>query len=145
MTVGGGILDGFVEGGAAAGGRGIGVGLIVWTAYKLFVFVCNFLAGRHDVRHARLDALEVRLTASLGDRLSHLEQAEINSQARIQMLEGWVATLATELRMQDPTNPKLKELSDALRGVTPLAVAEPMLDEILHHAANAVERKGRRK
>jgi hypothetical protein len=38
------------------------------------VFVCNFLAGRYDARQARLDALDVRLAESLGNRLSHLEQ-----------------------------------------------------------------------
>jgi hypothetical protein len=81
--MGGGFWDIVFEGGAAAGGNSVGAGLIVWTAYRLFVFVCNFIAGRHDARQARLDALDVRLAASLGNRLSHLESTEVSNQARI--------------------------------------------------------------
>lgn len=138
----GGLSDIF-DGGAAAGGKGLGVGLLAWTLFQAFKFTCNFLAGRHDARQTRLDELDVRLAKSLGDRLSHLEQAERTNQIRIQTLEGWVATLATELRMQDPTNPKLRELAEALRGVTPIVASDPRLDELMQHAANAVDRKGR--
>jgi hypothetical protein len=59
-------LSELVDGGAAAGGKSVGVGLIVWTAYRLFVFLMNYFAGRHDARQARLDALDLRLAASLG-------------------------------------------------------------------------------
>jgi uncharacterized small protein (DUF1192 family) len=137
-------LNDIIEGGAAAGGRSVGVGLAVWTAYRLFVFVCNFFAGRYDARQARLDALDVRLAKSLGDRLSHLEVAELNNQARIRVLEDCVAILAAELRQTDPSNSKLGQVAKLLRDVHPIVPPDPNLDELMQHAANAVDRKGRK-
>jgi hypothetical protein len=123
------------------GGQAIGAGLGSWSAYRLIVFGCNFLAGRHDVRQLRLDALDLRLAASLGKRLEHLEHAEINNQARIRVLEDCVAILAGELRMRDPANSKLSEVAKMLREVHPVLPPDPKLEELLQHAANAVERR----
>jgi hypothetical protein len=142
--MGGGFWDSVFDGGAAAGGRSVGVGLVVWTAYRLFVFVCTFLAGRHDVRQERLDALDERISASLGKRLTHLEEAEETNQSRIRVLEDCVAILAAELRMRDPANPKLGEVAKLLRDVHPIVPPDPHLDELMQHAANAVERRGKR-
>lgn len=131
----------------AVGGKFTGLGLLGYTAYRLFVFICNFIAGRQDAREARLDAQEERLKTSLGNRLDHLEQAESSNldrirllEARVALAEGWVATLATELRMKDPGNPKLAELAKMLNAVAPIAARDPLLDEILQHAANAVDK-----
>lgn len=142
--MGGGFWDSVFEGGAAAGGRSVGVGIVVWTSYRLFVFIFNFMAGRHDARQIRLDALDVRLSASLGKRLEHLEKAEATNQDRIRVLEDCVAILAAELRMRDPGNAKLGEVAKALRDVHPIVPPDPQLDDLLQHAANAVERKGKR-
>jgi hypothetical protein len=132
-------LSSIVEGGAAAGGRTFGAGLVVWTAYRVVVFACNFLAGRHDARQARLDALDVRLAESLGKRLSHLETAEKANQARIRVLEDCVSILATELRMRDPANSKLGQVAKMLHDVHPVVPPDPQLDELLRHAARAID------
>jgi hypothetical protein len=130
------------------GGRYTGFGLLGYTAYRLFVFLCRFVAERQDAREARLNAQEQRLEASLGNRLAHLERAENSNldrirllEARVALAEGWVATLATELRMKDPGNPKLAELAKMLTAVTPIAPRDPLLDEILKHAANAPDKE----
>lgn len=140
-------LSEIIDGGAAAGGKALGGSIVVWTTFKLFVFVCNFIAARQDAREARLDAQERRLEASLGNRLSHLELAEKANLGRIRLLEarvalaeGWVATLATELRMKDPGNPKLAELAKMLSAVSPIVPTDPVLEEIMRHAANAVDK-----
>jgi hypothetical protein len=137
-------LSELVDGGAAAGGKSVGVGLIVWTAYRLFVFLMNYFAGRYDVRQARLDALDLRLAASLGSRLTHLEDQEKLNQSRIRVLEDCVAILAVELRQRDPANPKLGQVAKMLRDVHPTVPADPSLDELLQHAANAVEKRGKK-
>lgn len=138
--VGGGVADGLT-----AGGQAIGAGIGSWSAYRLVMFTCNFLAGRNDARQQRLDAREERLSASLGKRLDHLERAEEANQRRIRVLEDCVAILATELRMRDPANAKLGEVAKLLRDVHPVVPPDPQLDDLLQHAANAVEHKGRRK
>jgi hypothetical protein len=67
----------------------------VWTAYRLFVFVCNFLRRAAMTRgSARLDALDLRLTA--------------------------VA--------REPADPS----------------RDPNLDELMQHAANAVDKKDKK-
>jgi hypothetical protein len=128
----------------ATGGQAVGAGLGTWSAYRLIVFGCNFMAGRHDARQQRLDDLDERLAKSLGLRLTHLETAEKANQARIHVLEDCVAILAAELRMRDPSNTKLGEVAKLLRDVHPVVPPDPQLDELMRHAANAVERGKRR-
>lgn len=125
----------------ATGGQAIGAGLGSWSAYRLIVFAFNFFAGRHDVRQLRLDALDLRLAASLGKRLEHLERSEVANQRRIQVLEDCVSILAAELRMRDPANSKLGEVAKLLRDVHPVLPPDPSLEELLQLAANAVERR----
>jgi hypothetical protein len=108
----------------------IGLG---WFLYRITVFVCNFLAGRMDARHARVDELDKRLNVSLGKRLDHLEEAEARNQSRIILLENAVAILLTELRLTDPTNSKLKEVAAMLRAALPIASDHPF-DDLLRQA-----------
>lgn len=125
----------------AAGGKYTGLGLLGYTAYRLFVFTCNFLAGRHDARQTRLEAREQRIEDSLGRRLEHLERAEIHNQRRIRLLEEVVAILTTELRQSDPMNPALKEVGKLLRDVHPVVPADPQLTELMRHAARGVDKE----
>lgn len=141
--MGGGLADGL-----ATGGQAVGAGIGSWSFYRLVVFGCNFFAARHDARSKRLDEQEARLSLSLGQRLDHLERMEKNNQdlikisnERIRVLEDCVAILAAELRMREPANPKLGEVAKMLRDVHPILPPDPMLDQLLQHAANAVERK----
>lgn len=136
--MGGGFSEIF-EGGAAAGGRSVGAGLAVWTAYKMTVFLLNFFAGRYDVRQERLDALDQRLAASLGNRLTHLETAEVVNQKRISILEECLAILASEVRQADPANPKLSQVARMLAGVHPFVPPDPRLEDLLRHAGNALD------
>jgi hypothetical protein len=117
-------------------GSGLG-----YTAYRLFVFSCNFIASRLDARQDRLEAREQRLEASLGNRLEHLERAEKANQRRVTLLEECVAILLTELRMADPLNSKLKEVASMLRDVHPVLPTDPGLQDLLRHAANAVDKE----
>lgn len=92
-------------------GKPVGLGLVVYAAARLFMFLCTFVAARMDARQARLDAQEERLTKSLGDRLNHLEEQV----ARIPVLEEVVNILVAEVRAHDPNNPKLAIVGKILR------------------------------
>jgi hypothetical protein len=123
------------------GAKGTGLVLLGLLAYRTLVFVCNFLAGRYDARQARVEALDEKVSASLAKRLDHLEAQQAEDKARIGVLESWVAALASELRANDPENPRLKELSDALRHHGfPIVPPDPSLRDLLHRGAAAVER-----
>lgn len=123
------------------GAKGTGLVLLGLLAYRTFVFVCNFLAGRYDARQARVEALDEKLAKSLGNRLTNLEKQQADDKARIGVLESWVAALAAELRANDPENPRLKELSDALRHHGfPIVPPDPSLRDLLQRGAAAVER-----
>lgn len=128
----------------AAGGKYTGIGLIFYTAYRLLVFGCTFIAKRLDAREARLNAQEERVDASLAKRLDHLERTEVSNQQRIGLLEECVAILASEVRQTDAGNPKLAQVARLLAGVHPVVPLSPQLDELLQHAANAVERRDKR-
>lgn len=121
----GGILGLLTEGGAAAGGRFVALAILVHTARKLFEYVCNFLAGRHDARQARIDALDIRLNASLAARLHHLEETELQNRDEIRRLREAVEVLAGALRLKDPTNPKLLEVARLLSPVIPFEASLP--------------------
>jgi hypothetical protein len=111
----GGIFDELVAGGAAAGGKGLGVGLTAMALYRLIAFILTFIAGRADARQAVLDRQQERLDLSLGKRLEHLERIEQANRAEIARLRECVEILAGELRTKDPANPKLLEISRSLR------------------------------
>jgi hypothetical protein len=128
-----------------AGAKFVGGGISLYWLYRILVFACNFLAGRHDARQQRLEALDARLDVSLGKRLDHLERAERQHQERIQVLEGWLAAMASELRSIDPENPRLKELADALRQGLPIPPPDRSLDDLLQHATQRVERQGKKR
>lgn len=113
-------------------GKAAGAGLVLLTAYRLFVFVCNFLAGRHDHRQDRLDEREARLDGSLANRLSHLESETENSRKRIAALETQVdeyrkviIVLATEIRIVAPENAKLAEIDRLMRTTFPIHTEIP--------------------
>lgn len=127
----------------AVGGEYTGLGLLSYTVYRLFVFICDFFAGRYDARQTRLDVREERLSASLGKRLDHLERAEKANRSRVTLLEECVAILLTELRMADPVNSKLKEVAAMLRDVHPVLPPDPGLDALLRHAANAIDKESK--
>lgn len=118
------------------------LGVAAFYAYKLFVFACQFLAGRFDARQTRLEALDQRVSKSLSDRLSHLERIEEANRVEIGLLREAVSMLATELREQDPTNPKLKVVASMLRAATPIPPADPALDDLVQQADRA--RRGAR-
>lgn len=124
----------------SVGGKYTGLGLVGWTAYRLFVFLCRFVAERQDARESRLDAQEARLEESLGNRLGHLERAEKANRTRVTLLEECVAILLTELRMADPTNSKLKEVAAMLREVHPVLPSDPGLQSLLRHAGSALDK-----
>lgn len=112
--------------------------------YRIVVFGCNFLAGRFDVRQARVEALDERLNISLSKRLDHLERAERTNQQEIQMLRGWVTALASELRSVDPENPRLKGLTDALIHGIPVPPPDHGIDSLLSQARESLDRSDKR-
>ena len=120
---GGNLADGLI-----AGGKPVGVGLVVIAGVKLFMFVFDWISGRYDTRQDRLERREKRMDASYADRLDHLERQV----ARIPILEVAVNILAAELRQHDPANSKLSEVAKLLRTSAPFA-PEPNanLDDLL--------------
>lgn len=128
----------------AVGAKGTGIALLGLAVYRAIVFLCNFLAGRYDARQARLERLDEKLAKSLDERLNDLEVQQAEDKARIGVLESWVAALAAELRANDPENPRLKELSDALRHRGfPIVPPDPSLRDLLQRGAAAVERSSK--
>lgn len=122
----------------AAGGKYTGFGLVAYSAVRLTVFFFNFFAGRYDARQMRLEALDKRVSESLGDRLEHLEQTGAHNQNRIMLLENAVAILLAELRLTDPSNSKLKEVANLLRAAIPVPIDGPFED--LLKQANKVKK-----
>jgi hypothetical protein len=110
----GGGLEDVVAGGAAAGGKGLGVGLAALAFYRLVAFLLNFIAARLDARQAAIDRQQAWLDASYARRLEHLERTERANRTEIGRLRECVEMLAAELRAKDPQNPKLLEISRAL-------------------------------
>jgi hypothetical protein len=121
----------------AAGSKYAGVAVIGLLMYRALTFSCNFIAGRYDARQQRVEALDEKVSSSLAKRLDHLERAERESQAEIQMLRGWVTALATELRAVDPENLRLKDLAHALQHGLPVP-ADHGFDGLLHQAEGAL-------
>lgn len=97
-----------------AGGKYTGLGLVVYTAYRLLVFSCDFIAGRYDARLHRLEAREKRVDKSLEDRLRHLEEQDVQNRRRIAILEKQLRIVAGELARAEPMNPTLAGVAAAL-------------------------------
>jgi hypothetical protein len=125
----------------AVGAKYTGVGLVGLFVYRLFVFTCNFLAGRYDARQARLEAREERVDQSIGNRLTHLEEQQKEDQGRIRLLEEGVGILTAELRQLDPGNPKLREVANMLRHATPVVPPDQVLDNLIHRAGQAIDKE----
>lgn len=107
------------------GGKLVGIALVAATAAKVFMFLCEFIGRRIDGRQDRLDAQQASIDGKIGSRLHHLEAYAARADFRMQGFEEAIGLLIDEVRVLDPSNPKLTEVAAILRRPYPVDLNTP--------------------
>lgn len=123
------------------GGTALGVGVALYSFFQFVQWGFEFNARRFDAREARVTVREDKADKHLGQRVAALERDLAKSQLLVSRYHRAVIILSAEVEVIHPMSPRLQQVRDLLAGVVnPIAPPDPMLDNLMKEAGDALDR-----